>query len=73
MKEGDQRNFHAHSLRAKLMGMLDGLEAEVALVVDVMLPTERLVDGQLVVDLGIAILRAKPEALQKRATRAGLA
>ena len=44
-KEGDQRNFHAHSLRAKLMGMLDGLEAEVALVVDVMLPTERLVDA----------------------------
>ena len=44
-KEGDQRNFHAHSLRAKLKGMLDGLEAEVALVVDVMLPTERLVDA----------------------------
>jgi len=44
-KEGDQRNFHAHSLRAKLKGMLNGLEAEVALVVDVMLPTERLVDA----------------------------
>ena len=44
-KEGDQRNFHAHSLRAKLMGMLDGLEAEVALVVDVMLPAERLEVG----------------------------
>src|SRR5882762_4204984 len=44
-KEGDQRNFHAHSLRAKLKGMLNGLEAEVALVVDVMLSTERLVDA----------------------------
>ncbi len=44
-KEGDERNFHAHSLRAKLKGMLNGLEAEVALVVDVMLPTERLVDA----------------------------
>jgi hypothetical protein len=36
----DQRNFHAHSLRAKLKGMLNGLEAEVALVVDVMLPID---------------------------------
>ena len=44
-KEGDQRNFHAHSLRAKLKGMLNGLEAEVALVVEVMLSTERLVDA----------------------------
>ncbi|MDB5533610.1 MAG: Transcriptional regulator, LysR family [Hyphomicrobiales bacterium] len=33
------------SLRAKVKGMLAGLEAEVALVVDVMLPTERLVDA----------------------------
>jgi len=33
------------SLRAKVRGMLAGLEAEVALVVDVMLPTERLVDA----------------------------
>jgi hypothetical protein len=37
--------FHAHSLCAKLKGMLDGLEAEVALVVDVMLPTNPLVDA----------------------------
>jgi DNA-binding transcriptional LysR family regulator len=32
-------------LRARVKGMLDGLEAEVALAVDVMLPTERLVDA----------------------------
>src|SRR5262249_29472567 len=32
-------------LRAKVEGMLDGLEAEVAVAVDVMLPTERLVDA----------------------------
>lgn len=32
-------------LRAKLKGMLDGLEPEVALAVDVMLPNERLVDA----------------------------
>jgi DNA-binding transcriptional LysR family regulator len=33
------------SLRAKVSGMLSGLEPEVALVVDVMLPTERVVDA----------------------------
>jgi DNA-binding transcriptional LysR family regulator len=33
------------NLRAKVKGMLDGLEPEVALVVDVMLPTGRLVDA----------------------------
>jgi DNA-binding transcriptional LysR family regulator len=33
------------SLRAKIRGMLSGLEPEVALVVDVMLPTERVVDA----------------------------
>jgi DNA-binding transcriptional LysR family regulator len=33
------------SLRAKVTGMLAGLEAEVALAVDVMLPTARLVDA----------------------------
>jgi len=32
-------------LRAKVKGLLDGLEAEVTLVVDVMLPTPRLVDA----------------------------
>jgi DNA-binding transcriptional LysR family regulator len=32
-------------LRAKVKGLLDGLEAEVALAVDVMLPTARLVDA----------------------------
>lgn len=32
-------------LRAKVAGMLSGLEAQVALAVDVMLPTERLVDA----------------------------
>jgi len=32
------------NLRAKVKGLLDGLEAQVALVVDVMLPTARLVD-----------------------------
>jgi hypothetical protein len=31
--------------RHRCKGMLNGLEAEVALVVDVMLPTERLVDA----------------------------
>ena len=33
------------NLRAKVKGLLDGLEAEVALAVDVMLPTARLVDA----------------------------
>jgi DNA-binding transcriptional LysR family regulator len=33
------------ALRAKVKGLLDGLEAEVALAVDVMLPTARLVDA----------------------------
>lgn len=33
------------SLRAKVKGMIDGLESEVSIVVDVMLPTERLVDA----------------------------
>ena len=33
------------NLRAKVKGLLDGLEAEIALVVDVMLPTARLVDA----------------------------
>jgi DNA-binding transcriptional LysR family regulator len=32
-------------LRAKVRGLLDGLEAEVSLAVDVMLPTDRLVDA----------------------------
>jgi DNA-binding transcriptional LysR family regulator len=32
-------------LRAKVKGLLDGLEAELSLVVDVMLPTARLVDA----------------------------
>jgi len=32
-------------LRAKMKGLLDGLEAEMALAVDVMLPTARLVDA----------------------------
>jgi DNA-binding transcriptional LysR family regulator len=32
-------------LRAKVKGLLDGLEAEVAIAVDVMLPTARLVDA----------------------------
>ncbi len=33
------------NLRAKVKGLIEGLEAEVTLVVDVMLPTERLVDA----------------------------
>jgi DNA-binding transcriptional LysR family regulator len=33
------------NLRAKVKGLLDGLEAEIALAVDVMLPTARLVDA----------------------------
>ena len=33
------------NLRAKVKGLLEGLEPEVALVVDVMLPTSRLVDA----------------------------
>jgi DNA-binding transcriptional LysR family regulator len=33
------------NLRAKAKGLLEGLEAEIALVVDVMLPTARLVDA----------------------------
>jgi DNA-binding transcriptional LysR family regulator len=33
------------SLRAKVKGMLGGIEAELSLAVDVMLPTERLVDA----------------------------
>src|SRR4051812_33064992 len=33
------------NLRAKVKGLLDGLEAEIGLAVDVMLPTARLVDA----------------------------
>ena len=33
------------NLRAKVKGLLDGLEAQISLVVDVMLPTARLVDA----------------------------
>ncbi len=33
------------SLRAKVRGLLHGLEAEVHLVLDVMLPSERMVDA----------------------------
>lgn len=33
------------SLRARINGMLGGLESEVSIVVDVMLPTDRLVDA----------------------------
>ena len=32
-------------LRAKVKGLLEGLEAEISLAVDVMLPTARLVDA----------------------------
>jgi DNA-binding transcriptional LysR family regulator len=52
-------------LRAKVKGLLDGLEAEVELAVDVMLPSERL--GQVLRDFAIAFptvqLRLHVEAL----------
>src|SRR5213080_2797626 len=37
--------LNVDQLRASVKGLLDGLEAEVSLVVDVMLPTARLVDA----------------------------
>ena len=43
--EARQVGHGVANLRAKVAGMLSGLEAEVALAVDVMLPTDRLVDA----------------------------
>jgi DNA-binding transcriptional LysR family regulator len=53
------------SLRAKVSGMLSGLEPEVALVVDVMLPTERVVDAMLAfeTEFPTVALRLHVEAL----------
>jgi DNA-binding transcriptional LysR family regulator len=53
------------SLRAKVKGMLDGLEAEVAIVVDVMLPTARLVDAMRAfeIEFPTVALRLHVEAL----------
>ncbi len=52
-------------LRAKVKGMLHGLEAEVALVVDVMLPTTRLIDAlrAFQVEFPTVSLRLRVEAL----------
>jgi DNA-binding transcriptional LysR family regulator len=52
-------------LRAKVKGLLDGLEAEVTLVVDVMLPTARLVDAMQAfeVEFPTVALRLHVEAL----------
>jgi DNA-binding transcriptional LysR family regulator len=53
------------NLRAKLKGLLEGLEPEVALVVDVMLPTSRLVDAMQALDAAFPTvpLRLHVEAL----------
>jgi len=53
------------NLRAKVKGLLDGLEAEVALVVDVMMPTTRLVDAMQAFDTTFptVTLRLHVEAL----------
>src|SRR5258705_2904621 len=53
------------NLRAKVKGLLEGLEAEVALVVDVMMPTTRLVDAMQAFDVAFptVTLRLHVEAL----------
>ena len=53
------------NLRAKVKGLLEGLEPEVALVVDVMLPTSRLVDAMQAFDAAFPTvpLRLHVEAL----------
>jgi DNA-binding transcriptional LysR family regulator len=53
------------NLRAKVKGILSGLESEVTLVVDVMLPTERLVDAMLAfeAEFPTVTLRLHVEAL----------
>ncbi|RTL53797.1 MAG: LysR family transcriptional regulator [Bradyrhizobiaceae bacterium] len=45
LSEARTLSMSVDNLRAKVKGMIEGLEAEVALVVDVMLPTARLVDA----------------------------
>jgi DNA-binding transcriptional LysR family regulator len=45
LAEASTVSLGIESLRAKVKGLLQGLEAEVTLVVDVMLPTARLVDA----------------------------
>jgi DNA-binding transcriptional LysR family regulator len=45
LSEARTVSISVDSLRAKVKGLIEGLEAEVALAVDVMLPTERLVDA----------------------------
>jgi DNA-binding transcriptional LysR family regulator len=45
VSEAQRVSLGIDNLRAKVKGLLDGLEAEVAIVVDVMLPTYRLVDA----------------------------
>ena len=48
------------NLRAKVKGLLDGLEPEVALVVDVMLPTSRLVDAMQAFDAAFPTVSSAP-------------
>ena len=45
LSEARTVSISVDSLRAKVKGMLEGLESEVSIVVDVMLPTARLVDA----------------------------
>ncbi len=45
LSEARSVSVSVDNLRAKVKGLLDGLEAEVTLAVDVMLPTARLVDA----------------------------
>lgn len=45
LSEARKVSVGVDSLRAKIKGMLGGLEAEVSLAVDVMLPTDRVVDA----------------------------
>jgi DNA-binding transcriptional LysR family regulator len=45
LSEAKTVSFGVDSLRAKVSGLTAGLEAEVSLVVDVMMPTARLIDA----------------------------
>ena len=45
LSEARTISISVDNLRAKVLGLMNGLEAEVSLVVDVMLPTDRVVDA----------------------------
>lgn len=65
LSEARTLSLSVDNLRAKVKGMIEGLEAEVTLVVDVMLPTARLVDAMQAFELKFPTvpLRLHVEAL----------